>query len=65
MSKSETVAAENFKRAGELGHVEATTAFGVMLVNGIGIQQDVVLASSWFRKGIEMNDANAHWLLGK
>jgi hypothetical protein len=36
LSRSEKVAAEHVRKAAELGHVEATTAHGVMLMHGTG-----------------------------
>ena len=65
VSKNVTVAAQNFERAARLGHVEAATAFGMMNYHGIGIAQDLAMALSMFRKGVELRDINAPWLLAK
>lgn len=65
LTRDETVAAQHFKLAADMGHVEAMTAFGVMLMNGVGIPLDLAAAAFWFRKGIMMNDVNAPWLLAK
>lgn len=63
--KDEQVAANSFKRAGELGHPEAATALGTMLMNGMGVQKDYSAAVAAFRMGIALEDQNALWLLGK
>lgn len=55
----------SFKQAGEIGHVEALTAYGVCLMTGNGVEQDYIEASQWFRKGVKAGDMNSHWLLGK
>ena len=65
VSKDVRIAASNFLRASNLGHVEATTAYGVMLASGLGVPKDDVSASQYFRKAVNMGDMNAHWLLGK
>lgn len=65
LTRDETVAAQHFKLAADMGHVEAITAFGVMLMNGVGIPLDLAAAAFWFRKGIQMNDVNSPWLLAK
>ncbi len=65
VSKNETVAAQNFERAARLGHVEAATAFGMMNLHGVGVPQDYSKALAMFRKGVELRDVNAPWLLGK
>lgn len=65
VSKDVRIAASNFLRASNLGHVEATTAYGVMLASGLGTPKDEVSASQYFRKAVNMGDMNAHWLLGK
>lgn len=63
--KDERVAANSFRRAGELGHPEAATALGTMLMNGMGVQRDYSAAVAAFRLGIALEDKNALWLLGK
>lgn len=65
VSKDVRIAASNFLRASNLGHTEATTAYGVMLASGIGTTKDDVAASQYFRKAVNMGDMNANWLLGK
>jgi TPR repeat protein len=57
MTKNTTVAAQHFQRASELGHMEATTAYGVCLATGTGVQLDNVNAVSYLRKGVEFGDA--------
>lgn len=65
LPRNVTTAAINFKLAGDLGHPEALTAYGVMCMTGMGITQDNTQAISYFRRAIDMGDLNAHWLLGK
>lgn len=65
VSKDVKIAASNFLRASNLGHTEATTAYGVMLASGLGTEKDDVSASQYFRKAVNLGDMNAHWLLGK
>lgn len=56
MSKDLMGAAENFLRASNLGHKEATTAYGVMLMSGSGVDKHNVNAVKVFRKGVELGD---------
>jgi TPR repeat protein len=56
VSKDLTMAAENFRRASSLGHKEGTTAYGVMLMTGNGIKQDLITATKYFRRGVELGD---------
>lgn len=63
--KNSTIAAMSFKKAGDLGHKEGATAYGVCLMSGTGVKQDYNSAIHWFRKGVELNDENAYWLLGR
>jgi TPR repeat protein len=65
LPKNENIAAENFKKAGNMGMPEALTAYGVMLMTGLGVERDASSAINYFRKAIKLNDINAHWLLGK
>jgi TPR repeat protein len=65
LSKSEPVGAQHIRRAAELEHPEATTAYGVLLMHGTGVKQDFALAQMWLRKGVHLNDGHAHWLLGQ
>lgn len=59
------VACESFRKAGDLGHALAATAHGTMLSNGMGVPKDHSAAVLAFRKGIQLGDKNAMWLLGK
>ena len=56
LSQDVNIAATNFLRAATLGHREATTAFGVSLLYGYGIEKDTIAAEKWFRKGILLGD---------
>ncbi len=56
VSKDLLTARSNFLRASKLGHVEATTAYGVMLMSGTGAAADYVGAVQFFRKAIDMDD---------
>jgi hypothetical protein len=56
LSKDLSTAALNFNRASSLGHMEATTAYGVMLMSGHGVKKDPVSAMKYFRRGVEMGD---------
>ncbi len=64
VTREPTVAAEHFLRASNLGHMEATTAYGVSLATGTGVPLDEVAAVRFFRKGTQLKDPNAYWLLG-
>lgn len=63
--KDELLASTSFKRAGDLGHPEAATALGTMMLNGIGMMKDYSGAVTALRTGIQLGDKNALWLLGK
>ena len=63
VSKDFVTARSNFLRASKLGHVEATTAYGVMLMSGTGAAPDYVGAVQFFRKAIDMDDIVSYRLL--
>lgn len=65
LSKNATVAALNFQRAADLGHVEATTAYAVMRLYGQGGDVDHHAALTYLRRGVTLGDLNAHFFLGK
>ena len=54
--KDEAVAATYFYKAAMLGHKEAVTVYGVLLMTGIGVTLDYLEAKKWFRKGIHLGD---------
>lgn len=56
VSKNLLTAYENFKRASQLGHKEATTAAGVMAMTGMGIDKNKNIAIQYFRKAIVLED---------
>ena len=60
-----TIASEHFQKAATLGHVEAHTAYGVVLLSDRENPDSEIIAMRYFRKAIEMNDLNAPWLLAK
>ena len=39
-----------------IGHKEATTAYGISLLYGYGVEKDTVAAAKWFRQGITVGD---------
>ena len=65
--QDKVIAASMFERAARLGHVEATTAFGMMLMHGEGMENGINIpkAITFFKQGVSLGDMNAHWLLGK
>jgi TPR repeat protein len=65
LSKEIKIAAKNLEKAAKLGHAEATTAYGMLLQHGHGVEKDEVQAMMYYRRGVQMKDINAHWLLGK
>ncbi len=65
LSKNTTVAAASFKRAGDMMHREALTAYGVCLMSGTGVTQDYVGAVQYFKRASDLGDRNGYWLLGR
>lgn len=65
VSQNETSAAQYFKKAAILDHVDAQTAYGMMLLTGKGVDIDYKEAIIHFRKAIEQGDNNAKWMLAK
>ena len=53
------------REAAELGHVEAMTAMGMLLLHGIGVPEDETAAAAWLRKAAAEVDKDAQWILGK
>lgn len=49
-------AAQQFLRASSLGHKDATTGYGVMLLSGTLGKKDEALAVRYFRQGASMGD---------
>jgi hypothetical protein len=56
MTKDLVGAAQQFRRASSLGHREATTAYGVLLLTGMAGKSDYIEAISYFRNGITRGD---------
>lgn len=56
VTKDTASASANFLRASNLGHMEATTAYGVSLLTGMGVKQDYLAAAQFFRKAVAMGD---------
>jgi TPR repeat protein len=56
MTKDLVGAAQQFRRASSLGHKEATTAYGVLLLTGMAGKSDYIEAISSFRDGIARGD---------
>ena len=65
VTRNMTIAAEHFQKAAALGHIEAHTAYGVVLLSDRSNPDSEIIATRYFRKAIEMNDLNAPWLLAK
>lgn len=65
VTRNMTIASEHFQKAATLGHVEAHTAYGVVLLSDRENPDSEIIAMRYFRKAIEMNDLNAPWLLAK
>lgn len=63
--QDEKGAAEMFKKGADLDHSESMTAYGMMLMNGQGVNEDRQKSMHYFRKAVNKGDMNAHWLLGK
>jgi TPR repeat protein len=62
--KSDKKAAKIWKRAVELGNVEATTRLGVLYQNGIGVKLDKKKAERLFRAAADRGDAFGQTCLG-
>lgn len=60
-----TAAATYFHESAALGYAEAMSAYGVCLMDGVGILRNENEAVEWFQKGVIANDMNSHWLLGR
>ena len=65
VTKNITIAAEHFQKAASLGHVEAHTAYGVVILADSNDNDAVAKATKYFRRATELNDLNAPWLLAK
>lgn len=56
MSQDPTGAAQQFLRASSLGHKEATTAYGVIMLTGALGSVDYLEALKYFREGVTQDD---------
>jgi len=63
MNKDEQGAAQQFLRASKLGHKQATTAYGTMLLSGALGQPNFVEALAFFRQGVQLGDMVSLFLL--
>ena len=65
LTKNEAGAANEFRRAADLGLPEAMTAYGMCAYLGLGMETDETLAVKWFRRAIAVKDINGYWMLAK
>ncbi len=66
-----------FRRAAELGHLEAMVNIGLILAGGAkldhvadavgsgGVGIDFTSAAAWFHRAANQGDSNAQWMLGR
>ena len=59
-----TLAAEAFKTAIELGHVEAKSYLGILYEHGTGVEQSDEEAVKWYRKAAEEGSSDGMTHLG-
>ena len=59
--KDVNIAFTNFQKAAILGHVEAQTAYSIMLVSGDIVEADFKEALKFLRKSVSDGDKDAHW----
>ncbi len=58
-------AADAYRRAAELGAIQAMTAYGNMLAEGVGVPENRIEAHRWYLKAAESGDAEAQFLVGR
>lgn len=58
-------AAHWFRKAGQRGNREAAYNFGVLLLNGQGVERDEGKAAEWIARGAERGLPEAQYLLGR
>lgn len=56
-------AAQQFLRASKLGHKEATTAYGVMMLTGSTGKKNYNEAIKFFREGVSMDDIVSQYII--
>ena len=65
VEKDPEKALEHFKKATELGHIEAPGAIGYFYSAGLVVEKDDAKAAEWFQKGSEKGSALAKFNLGR
>ncbi len=65
VEKNPATALEYFKKAAELGSIEAPAAIGYFYTAGLAVEKDDVKAAEWFQKGSEKGSAVAKFNLGR
>jgi TPR repeat protein len=65
VDKDPAAALEHFRKAAELGHIEAPGAIGYFYSTGTVVDKDDVKAAEFFRQGAELGSAAAKFNLGK
>lgn len=63
--KNPEKALEHFRKAAELGHIEAPGAIGYFYTTGLVVEKNDVKAAEWFQKGSDKGSAAAKFNLGK
>ena len=65
VEKDPEKALEHFKKAADLGHIEAPGAIGYFYSAGLVVEKDDAKAAEWFQKGSEKGSALAKFNLGR